>query len=121
MALLDKLSGIGKSVAQKSGEIAESSKITMNIKKKERDIRTVKFEIGTYVYQQYKNGAVFDEKITAFCQSIDALYADISALELEKESVGIDDLEIEVVEAQVTDDDFDFTEDSGDEEFLKQL
>ena len=43
MAFLDKLSDIGKSVAQKSGEIAESSKLMMNIKKKEKDIRTLKF------------------------------------------------------------------------------
>ncbi|MCI8284858.1 MAG: hypothetical protein HFE90_06275 [Firmicutes bacterium] len=118
MAFLDKLSDIGKSVAQKSGEIAESSKLTMNIKKKERDIKTVKFEIGTYIYQQYKNGVDFDEKITAFCKNIDELYREISQLEIEKESVGIDDLEVEVVEAKVSDDDFDL---SIDDDILKEL
>ena len=35
MAFLDKLTDLGKQVAQKSGELAESGKLTMNIKKKE--------------------------------------------------------------------------------------
>ena len=35
MAFLDKLSDIGKSVAQKSGELVETGKISMDIKKKE--------------------------------------------------------------------------------------
>ena len=33
MAFLDRLSDIGKSVAQKSGEFVETGKITMEIKK----------------------------------------------------------------------------------------
>ena len=117
---LDKLSDIGKSVAQKSGEIAESSKLMMNIKKKEKDIRTLKFEIGKYVYQQYKNGHVFDEKIESLCSDIDAAYTDIANLEAERESVGIDDHDIEVVEAELDDDD-DIDISPEDEEILKDL
>ena len=120
MAVLDKLSDIGKSVAQKSGEIAESSKLMMNIKKKEKDIRTLKFEIGKYVYQQYKNGHVFDEKIESLCSDIDAAYTDIANLEAERESVGIDDHDIEVVEAELDDDD-DIDISPEDEEILKDL
>lgn len=119
MAFLDKLSDIGKSVAQKSGEIAESSKLIMNIKKKEKDIRTLKFEIGKYVYQQYKNGHVFDEKVQSLCADIDAAYAEIADLEAERDSVGIDDMDIEVVEADIDDDDFDIS--AEDEEILKNL
>ena len=63
MALLDKLTDLGKSVAQKSGEIAESSKLSMSIKKKEKEIRLFQLEIGKYVYEQYKNEQAFDEKI----------------------------------------------------------
>ena len=120
MAFLDKLSDIGKSVAQKSGEIAESSKLMMNIKKKEKDIRTLKFEIGKYVYQQYKNGQVFDEKIESLCSDIDAAYTDIANLEAERESVGIDDHDIEVVEAELDEDD-DIDISPEDEEILKDL
>lgn len=120
MAFLDKLSDIGKSVAQKSGELAESSKLIMNIKKKEKEIRTSKFEIGKYVYQQYKNGHIFDEKIQTLCEDIDKTYAEIADLEAERESVGIDDIDIEVVEADIDeDDDFDISEE--DEEILKNL
>ncbi len=118
MAFLDKLGDIGKSVAQKSGEIAESGKLMMNIKKKEKDIRNIKFEIGKYIYQQYKNGVKFDDKIMAFCENIDELYVEISKLEIERESLGIDDLDVEVVEAEVSDDDFDL---SIDDDILKEL
>lgn len=120
MAFLDKLSDIGKSVAQKSGEIAESSKLMMNIKKKEKDIRNLKFEIGKYVYEQYKNAQIFDEKIQSFCSDIDTAYREIADLEAERESVGIDDLDIEVVEAEVEEDD-DFDISAEDEELLKNL
>jgi hypothetical protein len=119
MAFLDKLSDIGKSVAQKSGEIAESSKLAMNIKKKERDIKTIKFQIGKYVYEQYKNGQPVDEKITEFCNTIDAAYEEITALEAERESIGADDLDVEVVDAKAIDDEFDISEE--DEEILKDL
>jgi predicted RNA-binding protein with RPS1 domain len=119
MAILDKLSDIGKSVAQKSGEIAESSKLTMSIKKKEKEIKSLKFEIGKYIYQQYKNSQEYDEKIQQFCADIDAAYEEISNLESERESVGIDDLDIEVVEADIADDTIDITEE--EEEILKDL
>ena len=119
MAFLEKLSDIGKSVAQKSGEIAESSKLMMNIKKKEKDIKKLKQDIGKYVYQQYKNGNAFDEKISALCSNIDTIYDEIADLEAERESIGIDDLDIEVVEADVEDEDVDIS--AEDEEILKNL
>ncbi len=119
MALLDKLSGIGKTVAQKSGELAESGKLTMSIKKKEKEIRTAQAEIGKYIYEQYKSGQTFDEKITGLCNGIDDAYTEIARIEAEKEKVGLDDLEVEVVEAVVVDDEFDITEE--DEEMLQNL
>ena len=76
--------------------------------------------IGKYVYQQYKNGHVFDEKIESLCSDIDAAYTDIANLEAERESVGIDDHDIEVVEAELDDDD-DIDISPEDEEILKDL
>ena len=73
-----------------------------------------------YVYQQYKNGHVFDEKIESLCSDIDAAYTDIANLEAERESVGIDDHDIEVVEAELDDDD-DIDISPEDEEILKDL
>ncbi len=104
MAFLDKLSDLGKSVAQKSGEFVETSKISMDIKKKERDAKTLKFELGKYIYQQFKSGQEIDEKVKAICSEIDTVYAEIALLEKEKENVGTDD-GIEVVEAGITGDD----------------
>jgi len=119
MAFLDKLSDFGKQVAQKSGELAESGKLSMNIKKKEKDIRLSQAAIGKYIYEQYKSGQAFDEKIAGICASIDADYAEIARLEAEKEKIGVDDLEVEVVEAAVIDEEFEITEE--DEEMLKNL
>ncbi len=105
MAFLDKLSDIGKSVAQKSGEFVETGKITMEIKKKERDAKTLKFELGKYIYQQFKSGHEIDDKVKAICSEIDVVYADIAALEKEKERVGSEEDEIKVVDAALSDED----------------
>ena len=120
MALLDKLTDLGKSVAQKSGEIAESSKLSMSIKKKEKEIRLFQLEIGKYVYEQYKNEQAFDEKIIGICASIDGAYEEIVKLEEERQSIGLGDLDIEVVDAEpVDDEELVITEE--DEEFMKNL
>lgn len=52
MAFLDKLSDIGKSVAQKSGELVETGKISMDTRRKKEMQKTLKFELGKYIYQQ---------------------------------------------------------------------
>ena len=106
MAFLDKLSDIGKSVAQKSGELVETGKISMDIKKKERDAKTLKFELGKYIYQQFKSGKEIDEKVKTICSEIDVIYAQIASLEKEKDAVGVSkDDDIEVVDAGVSDSD----------------
>ncbi len=119
MAFLNKLSDFGKQVAQKSGELAETSKLVMSIKKKEKDIRMAQLAIGKYIYEQYKGGQSFDEKIAGICKKIDADYVEITRLEAEKEKVGVDDLEVEVVEAVVAGEEFDIT--AEDEEMLQNL
>ncbi len=85
MAILEKLSNIGKSVAQASGELVENSKINMDIKKKEKNAKTLKFELGKYIYQQFKSGQIIDDKVKIICSEIDMLYEQIAALEKEKE------------------------------------
>ncbi len=105
MAFLDRLSDIGKSVAQKSGEFVETGKITMEIKKKERDAKALKFELGKYIYQQFKSGHEIDDKVKAICSEIDTVYADIASLEREKEMVGSGEDDIKVVDTALSDDD----------------
>lgn len=109
MDIMDKLKDVGRSVAVKSGELAESSKLTINIKKKEREIRSLEQVIGKMVYDAYKKGHTFEEDLSEECRKIDAAYADITRMEEEKEKVGLEDLEVEVVDVD--------TEISGDEEF----
>lgn len=110
---------LGKSVAQKSGEIAESGKLSMNIKKKEKEIRTIKFEIGKYVYQAYKNGQAFDEMIQSYCEAIDASYEEIAEYEAERDIIGTENVTVEVVEADISDDTFELT--AEEEELLNDL
>lgn len=106
MDFFDKLTdlgqSLGQSVAKKSGELVESSKISMSIRNKEKEIRSAKLEIGDRVYEFYKNGVEFDPEIAAKCGTIDDLYEEITDLEAEKESLGLDDLNVEVVDADVS-------------------
>jgi len=110
---------LGKSVAQKSGEIAESGKLSMNIKKKEKEIRNIKFEIGKYVYQAYKNGQVFDDMVQAYCEAIDAAYSEIAEYEAERDIIGTEHVSVEVVEADFSDDTFEIS--AEEEEILNDL
>ena len=82
--------------------LADTYGISMDIKKKERDAKTLKFELGKYIYQQFKSGQEIDDKVKTICSEIDVVYAEIAALEKERENVGADD-EIEVIEADVSD------------------
>ena len=87
MEIMDKLRDVSRSVAAKSGEFAESGKLTLNIRKKEREIRTLELEIGKQVYEAYKNGHIFDEKIAEKCLKIDTVCTEIDRLEAEKEKL----------------------------------
>ncbi len=120
MEFMEKINIIGKKMAQKSGELAETGKLSLAIKKKEKAAKGLKLELGKYIYQQYKSGIVTDEKISKFCSEIDMLYAEIASLEIEKEKVGEkDDLEdIEIITADPEDEDGDdISEEPSDDIF----
>ncbi len=121
MEFMEKINIIGKKMAKKSGEIAETGKLSMNIKKKERAVRNLKLELGKYVYQQCKSGVSTDEKISKFCSEIDVLYAEIASLELEKEKVGEDSdySEIEIITADLDEEDSDdLSEETSDDDLF---
>lgn len=121
MDILGKLSDFGKNVAQKSGELAEASKLTVNIKSKEREIKSLKLEIGDYIYNKFAEGAEFDDEVAAFCKDIDVARAEIAKLKEQKEAIGLSDEDIEVVEAETSDLDDDFEITPEDEEILKEI
>ena len=59
--VMDKLREIRRSLALKSGELAESSKLSLSIKKKEKEIRNLELEIGKLVYERMESLGYFDE------------------------------------------------------------
>ena len=122
MAFMEKIRDVSRSVAARSGELAESSKLTITIKKKERDIKSLERKIGSMVYDAYKKGHTFDDELSVECQKIDDAYTAITRLEEEKSKVGLDDLSIEVVDLDAAvpeDEDFEVSEE--DDEILREL
>ena len=122
MAFMEKIRDVSRSVAARSGELAESSKLTITIKKKERDIKSLERKIGSMVYDAYKKGHTFGDELSAECQKIDEAYTEITRLEEEKGKVGLDDLSIEVVDLDAAvpqDEDFEVSEE--DDEILREL
>lgn len=122
MDVLEMIGGIGNTVAQKAGELAEVGRINLNIRKYRKDARDLEFALGKYVYELSKNGHKFeDEEINEKCRSIGEAYSEIEKLNAEKEAVG-GDVEVEVVDVDVIPnvDDEDF--DAGiDDELLENL
>ena len=120
MEIMDKIRDVRRSVAVKSGEFAESGKLTYNIKKKEREIRAIQLEIGKLVYEAYKKGHSFEEEIANECKKMDDRYTEITRLEAEKDKLGLEDIEVEVVDTEPpADEDFEISEEEN--EILKDL
>ncbi len=118
--IMDKLKEIRRSIAMKSGELAESSKLTLNIRKKEKEIRALELQIGMTVYEAYKKGHSFDQEIADGCRSIDEAFSEIARLQNEREKLGLDALDVEVVDAEIpADEDLEISEEEN--EILKDL
>lgn len=56
MAFMDDLKKFGKSVAQKSSDVVETTKLNMSISQEKEKINKLFIEIGAAVYEQYKLG-----------------------------------------------------------------
>lgn len=67
-------------VAKKSGEMLETSKLTLAISGANSDIRDLYEKIGKMIYEGYKDNAVSSEDVTAHCEVIDAKFAEILML-----------------------------------------
>jgi SMC interacting uncharacterized protein involved in chromosome segregation len=118
--VMDKLREIRRSLASKSGELAESSKLTLNIRKKEKEIRNLELAIGKLVYEAYKKGHAFNEEVAERCRRVDEAFSELRRLENEKEKLGLDDLDVEVVDAEIpADEDLEISEEEN--EILRDL
>lgn len=69
----------GKSAANKSGELVEIAKLSLQISAKEEDIAKVYREIGEKVYDAFKNADVQIE-VEPLCEELDRLFAELEEL-----------------------------------------
>ncbi|WP_315122471.1 hypothetical protein [uncultured Clostridium sp.] len=58
-------------VAKKSGEIVETSKLNLNISSEKNNIEKLYKEIGEMIFEKYKNGAMIDVDLEEACKSIE--------------------------------------------------
>lgn len=64
-------------VAKKSGEVLETSKLTLAISAANSDIKDEYETIGKMVYAGYKDNVVSSDDVTVHCEAIDAKMAEI--------------------------------------------
>lgn len=69
-----------KKVAGKSGEILESSKLSLKISSEENKITSLYKEIGKITYENYKYGSAIDNSVADLCEKIDDINESIQTL-----------------------------------------
>ncbi|GAA0181637.1 hypothetical protein SH2C18_41440 [Clostridium sediminicola] len=69
-----------KKVADKSGELLESSKLSLKISSEESKISTLYKEIGKITYENYKYGSAIDNSVADLCVNIDEINESIQTL-----------------------------------------
>ena len=68
-------------VAQKSSEFVESSKLNLNISSEKNNIQELYREIGRVVYSKYENGEIIDKDLEDSCQQLEESHKTIMELE----------------------------------------
>ncbi|CDI48088.1 hypothetical protein [Clostridium tetani] len=68
-------------VAQKSSEFVEISKLNLNISSEKNNIEELYREIGRVVYSKYENGEIIDKDLEDSCQQLGESYNKIMELE----------------------------------------
>jgi len=75
----EKVVSAGKTAANKSGELVEIAKLSLQISSKEDDIAKVYREIGESVYDAFKNADV-NVEVEPRCEKLDVLFAELEEL-----------------------------------------
>lgn len=74
MALFDDLSkkvgSAAQSISKKSGELVEAAKLNASIGSAQNKINEIYGEIGKAVFEQFKEGAELDPRISSLCDGI---------------------------------------------------
>ena len=74
-------------VAKKSGEIVEISKLNLNISTEKNNIEKLYMEIGEAVFEKYKNGAAVDLDLEKACREIEEANDNIRAIKEKIEEI----------------------------------
>ncbi|KAJ49469.1 ribosomal protein L2 [Clostridium tetanomorphum] len=89
-------------VAKKSGEFVEISKLNLNISTEKENIDKLYQKIGEIVYDKYKNGEIIDVELEESCRSIvdaneriESIEEKIKAIKSKKEESTDEDLKEE--------------------------
>ncbi|MEW9097378.1 MAG: hypothetical protein AB2417_20075 [Clostridiaceae bacterium] len=74
-------------VAKKSGEIVETSKLNLNISSEKNNIEKLYKEIGEMIFEKYKNGAMIDVDLEEACKSIEESHKNIEKIKEKIEEI----------------------------------
>ncbi|WP_051542256.1 hypothetical protein [Clostridium lundense] len=85
-------------VAKKSGEIVEVSKLNLSISTEKDNIDKLYKTIGEIVYEKYKNGEIIDKDLEESCKSI--VEANRNIEEIEEKITTIKDKKEETLDAE---------------------
>ena len=66
-----------KSAVKKTKDVFDKTKYKYTVSEIEDNITAVLAELGRKLYNEYKNGAQFDEQVMQKCEKIDSYYAEI--------------------------------------------
>ena len=73
MAIKDTIEAIAKTVADKTGDVVESTTLTIKANEEKNNIRKCMEQVGEYYYRKFEAGEVFDSEVMdLFCQIKDA-------------------------------------------------
>ncbi len=76
-----KLEQQASKIMQKSGDLVESGKIKLNIANLEKEIDSLKTELGNTLYNAFKAGNNAEAELTEICNKIDSKYSEIVTLQ----------------------------------------
>ncbi len=82
-----KLEQKASKIVQKSGDMVESGKIKLNITNLEKEINSLKSELGNTLYNAFKAGNNAESELTAICNKIDEKYQEIDVLQKQLEEL----------------------------------
>lgn len=87
MAIKDTIGAIAKTVVDKTGDVVETTSLSIKVNEEKNNIKKCLEQVGEYYYKKFADGEAFDSEIMdIFCQIKDAEER-IASLQAQKEMV----------------------------------